>query len=380
METESRSAGQLPESMVSCFGRAVHAGIGAASKEDIPREAGALRTFINDTFVKFASEQPSALHVLEAITAPLAAATFLPAALLIDRMRIAIRTLSQTPEGRTHQEWSRSEVATSFRKQIPGKERPRFGIEVPLELDALELAGRADSIEKIASDVVRITEFKTGAALDDELTPTFSAQLQVCAYALMRRDRGMTILVRIMAPSGEWEREFSTEMAQQTEATVRSLLSVLPRNVEIAARTLAQPGAVCITCRQRRICTSYREWAVSQWQNPNQRLPRDTWGEIEQIDFTNENLRHIRIRDGAGRGVHVTSVPRALVEGAHVGTFIEAYGLTSTEVGRGDAFPCNFSIADSRRPYHSAYSAEVVINRSAPSAADDAQNIWTGST
>lgn len=361
LETENGSWTQLPESMVSCFGRAVHAVIAEAAPE-VRRNAGRIRACIDESFIKLVAEQGSAMIVSEAIRAIQSATTFLPASIVVERAGLAIRLLLKDQERSF--EGSKDGATGRSTGGPAGSQRSllRFGPEVPMESRRLELVGRADMIENLKDGTVRITEFKTGAALDRDEIPTVAAHLQVCAYALMWPEKWATLSVRVMTPRGEWEAPFTAELRQQAEAAIGTLVARLPRDRPVDVLSSAQPGSICLSCRHRRSCSRYREWAVVQWQHTTVEMPKDSWGEIEEIDALGESLAHVRIRDAAGRRVCITNVPKDLIAMAEVGAYLEAFELESMEIGRKRAFPQNFFIADSRRPYQSAFSVGLFVH------------------
>lgn len=359
-ETERPSDAPLPESVASCLGTAVHAAIGALTREAVQYEVGAVRATVSAEFVRLVMSQKTAPLVLEALGVSADPANLLPASVLLDRLRVAMHALESLRALRRRKPAAIADANKEFVScdAAQGDNR-QYGVEIPLSSRSLDLSGRADLIERRSSEHVRITEFKTGIVLTHGETPTHAVLIQVCAYALLQTERlpRAAIAVRVVAPNGEWERPFTHELAAETLATLQAILEQLPRDVRLHAANLASPGRVCCSCRFRPMCSSYRRWAETHWNTGNGSLPFDTWGDLERIDPTSPRLSSIRLRDAAGRRVRIANVPTKMLSDARAGNWLEAFGIVPTEVGRGKAFPCNFQIADGRRSYRSAFSA-----------------------
>jgi hypothetical protein len=360
LETEKLVAPPLAESIPSLLGTIVH-----ETKDRLMRDpslliAETLRRYVGDELLRAALETASIRQIIDALGTPIAITTLVVFEDLLEKLRVARRIASeaQVEHGQTSKQ--PDDTRSSYRSG-----EKTFGSEVPIQSSALDLKGRADIIERHGNGV-RITEFKTGRVLANG-EPTVATLLQVCAYALLQAERSpaVPITVRIVEPNGEWEHKFSRELANQSAAALRAIAEQIPRDHPRPPTEAARPGVACRTCRFRPDCSSYRTWGEKQWLDPAVRLPLDTWGEVTEIARVDERLSDVRLLDANGILVRISNVPQFALARAASGAWLEAYDLTSTEVGRGHAHPCNFHVVDRRRPYQSAYSAwlRVTVSR-----------------
>jgi hypothetical protein len=357
LETENRAAQALPDSIPICLGRAVHTTIDALARGVLERDTTAVQRAVTQEFIRLAVGLKMTRYVLQALNMPPGPATMLPVSDYIERMRVAIRAVADLdgPAETTSPSPSHSKAE----RQYVGKPSNHFGAEVVRSSTSLDLSGRADRIERQPDGSIRVTEYKTGLALVHGDVPTDAVLIQVCAYALVQSQLtpATRILVRVIAPNGEWEQPFTPELAATILKTIKLIRERMPRGIRLRASDIASPSRRCLFCRFRPICLQYRHAAESQWRSESQPFAFDTWGEVERIERTSPQLANVRLRDQAGRGVRIANVPsEALVE-AGVGDSLEVFELVSSEVGRGNASPHNFQIVDVRQPYRSAFSA-----------------------
>jgi hypothetical protein len=261
-------------------------------------------------------------------------------------------------------------VVQGIRNPGPGnynKAEEEFGIERPLKSDRLGISGKADLVEELAQNIIRITDFKTGRVFDEDGKVNNDYVVQLGAYGLLVKERHpeSDVRLRLIGRRGEqWERPLS-EIETVADQAVDFLVKSAPFGVPLVASEIATPGSACHYCSYRISCSSYRIWAPEQWASSGKtsEMPLDTWGSIRSIVRVGHNLMSIELNDAAGRLVRINNLPIGLfTRPPNEGDGVEFFDLKSTEGMRGGLYPYNFIICDmsrARKPWYSALCATV---------------------
>lgn len=212
------------------------------------------------------------------------------------------------------------------------------GVEVPLASEELRLKGRADRIRQLAAETYEIRDFKSGAALDDDGEVKESVALQLQAYGLMfletRPDADLMLVVDI----GE---EIPVAFDEAARAHAREQIKALLTPVPVAGRysmgSLATPGADCLGCRVRHLCSAYLAQAPSWWlayPDRSTRISYDNWGTIKAMSEGVGGI-DVTLEDAAGRRVRIDRLDRRHgLTAAHLGRVLWLFELESAGPAR----------------------------------------------
>jgi len=254
-------------------------------------------------------------------------------------------------------------------KLARGLKRP----EVPLSSKPLHLRGAADFVEWPEDDIVRISDFKSGAVLDPEGQLKEGYVLQLQGYALALDDtaspRPKGFRLDVVADSGI----FDVDGRRETLGVLRRRLEGQKLPWGQAAATAVDyetAGPSCMFCPQRPRCASYTQYAEegwrSNWVSVGQRpLPLDIWGMVESIEAGPTTLRvGIRSPEGERRlvaGLARRHFPSRLCQ---IGEPIWIYGLQTLEGARSGQFvhPLNFH-EESTKLWTSAWTTQVFFTK-----------------
>jgi hypothetical protein len=357
VETELADWPSLPDSVPMVVGRCVHKAIEAVLNHrasDIDALIRLTTAAISDELSRHAGAK--VLLDVMGISTDAAPGMIMSSAELLERTRVAVRVLQAQP----------SDSGAAFKPAAPlrrSNDRAASDrrAEATVSSARLDVAGRADLVERADGQTIRITEFKTGNCFDATGHVFSSMIAQVGTYGLIYREvyQASKIGLRIVARDGEWNSDLTGPIIQSAMAAIENLKCRLPRNSDLAAEEISQPGECCLSCKVRPSCSAYRKWAAVQWIQGEHAVPLDTWGTVQSIEVGSRNLCNVRIEDAAGRRVRLTNVPSASVEHMNVATQLEAFDLRSSEGGRGSAHPHNFHVIDLHKFAHSAFSARI---------------------
>lgn len=212
------------------------------------------------------------------------------------------------------------------------------GAEIALESTALRLRGKVDRIRQLGPDRFEVTDFKTGATLDDAGEIKDEIALQLRAYGLLLLERRPKAKVRLVVDDGtERDVAFEREERSAARAAIRRIMSVIPPAGEVAAEAIAQPGRACWGCPIRHVCPSYRAAAPVWWKEyPSQidRLSNDVWGRIAEKSTTVP--MSVTLTDDSQRRVRIDGIdPRHGLEHAPAGARVWFFGLEASGACRG---------------------------------------------
>lgn len=210
--------------------------------------------------------------------------------------------------------------------------------EVRIESLALRISGKADLVEKMAEDVVVITDYKSGKTHDqDGLLESIALQLN--AYGLAARDLTPGIDVRLKVHR---DREYDVRFEPDRFATeLRALTAGLGSGGTIASsELLGEVGPrTCRGCPIRHRCEAYLHAASGLWQGADDYpMPVDVWGELVS-EVRRDGESDVRLRDSLGQDRLVKRVSHARhgVEGPlAAGQEILFFGLRARATRRRD--------------------------------------------
>jgi hypothetical protein len=239
--------------------------------------------------------------------------------------------------------------------------------EVQLEAKPLRLRGRADLIQRSHGDVI-IRDLKTGRVLTNEGDVLPHIERQMRLYGAMAHVVWPSAQVSLIVDHGV-EREVGFNREEETDllSWLRGVLDRVPRDREVDAEPLANPGAACEGCTHRHICPAYRRLAPDFWSR-RVRMPLDTWGEAIAVAPRAGDLADVTLRDAAGRTVKVFGLAGFRVAETRPGDTLWIFGLRSNDKRGGPAFshhPLNFFEVAEDDPFARAWTVQSFTTRAA---------------
>jgi len=202
--------------------------------------------------------------------------------------------------------------------------------EYRLESEALGLVGRADLVEVLADNVVRITDWKTGSLFGDqgEVKPAF--RLQMAAYRMLAREQWPGREIQLVLWSGE---AVVVEPGPDDEAAVRGAVNrvqdVIRGRSEAPAHELARMGVACRYCPIRHRCPAFMEVLRATGHGA---LPEgkgwtgDVLGTVTDVGHW-EEMTLVNLLTQPGRRVQLRCSDGRLVDGLSSGETIAAFGF-----------------------------------------------------
>jgi hypothetical protein len=235
--------------------------------------------------------------------------------------------------------------------------------EVLMEAPSLRMRGRADLIQRVASDV-QIRDLKTGRALtnEGEILPHIERQMRM--YGTMARVLWPSAQISLVVDHGvESEVEFGREQEAVERAWLQRFLDRLPPDDDVHAESLATPGEACEGCSHRHVCLAYRKKAPNFWRTETvARMPLDTWGSVVAIVSRTDDLMDLTIRDAAGRLVKVFGLAAFRLAKAKPADEVWLFGLRTTDKRGGPELwrhPRNFFEVADDDPFARAWTVQV---------------------
>jgi RecB family exonuclease len=363
-ETEPNDLVTVPGSVSLFLGRAVHNAIHAVFNGEISHSHDAIRQYVISRLVAYAQEATTIRSILNAIDLQLSEKVIVTPARLADAVRTAFEVSGRKNEITAMETASDIDDHHQVKDGSAGSKGADaarvFGSEVRLSSSRFDLAGQADSIERLASATIRITDYKTGSANDGTGQLRQEYRLQVGSYALIVRDlfSDQTIMQKIVAADCIWEEKFTPKMSDEIAELVQTLSTAILFGVRTSCRELAAPGKSCSRCRFRPSCPEYKLWAPDQWSKSRGETPLDSWGVTESLERRSDQLVDVRMIDEAGRHVRIMALPDSMfIKKPNVGDRLELYELNSFETGGQGRYPRNFYVTNPVHPYTSAFSA-----------------------
>lgn len=184
-----------------------------------------------------------------------------------------------------------------------------FGSEVPLPETPLRLAGRMDAIRVLPDKVVRITDYKTGSAFDEDGKVREGVVNQLNLYALAISELVPTAEIEVEVVGGEKAElaRFDETSKQATSDRLQSILGRLPAGRSLRSSEVAQVGEQCRNCEFRHSCPSLRTSAPELWKRPDNPFPTplDIAGTVLDVEQSDGTSITLKIKDLAGRVVKV---------------------------------------------------------------------------
>lgn len=356
LETEKLDISSLPKSMTALLGSAIHKVCSDSIGVEVVTPAE-VRQRVSDEFERLVKEHSVAGSILVAMNLAVISGNLLSQADFVRRAGIAYKTIQM------RQNENRDKGSAIRNIPANAKAQRRYGSEVPLRSDRLDLVGRADLIDKLDDGTIRVIEYKT-VRLVDAAEPKEEFWIQAGAYALLATELAPApaVVLRIVTSDKVWERTLSETFKAEILALLDRVRTKIPRDKPFGSTDIASPGPSCRWCGYRQVCTVYKGWVENRWGAEDGRdLPFDVWGTVTENRGQSDTLTEIRLLDAASRHVRIRNVPMVTVSCEICpGSRIRAFGLMANESGRGSKFPQNFYVADIDRPSFSAFSATIL--------------------
>jgi hypothetical protein len=239
-------------------------------------------------------------------------------------------------------------------------DRLDFGPEVAVRSSSLGLEGRIDQLDAIDAKKLRITEYKTGNALDEKGALKEPHRLQLGAYALAVRtilgSRADSIEIRVFSAEGQKDFRFDETWAREVEDALHSLDRGIPKGQRVNSTDLASPGDICAGCSFRPRCSRYLE--ASMLEPKNAAWPLDTWGPVVDARRHAPGLSEVKVLLGTRGSATIFGVPEKWVMNERgMVDFLAAFSLARMERDSNRDRPNNFVVIDCQTPYRSAFAA-----------------------
>ena len=186
--------------------------------------------------------------------------------------------------------------------------------EVPLPETNLRLTGRIDAIRTLPNRVVRITDYKTGSAFDEEGRLLAHIALQVNLYALVVAELLPRADIEIEVVTGEKTVRLFFDHSRKSETSqwLETQLEQLPAETGLSSSELASVGEQCRTCEFRHVCPLFRASIPELWNRTDNSfpLPLDIAGTILSVQPSDGDSITVKLKDLAGRIVKVHRLDR----------------------------------------------------------------------
>ncbi|EKN6393076.1 PD-(D/E)XK nuclease family protein [Yersinia enterocolitica] len=235
------------------------------------------------------------------------------------------------------------------------------GREQPLTSALLNMSGRADLIYQIASDQLRIVDFKTGKVTDAPNQPKDHYLLQVAAYGMMVKEWAPSVHIELELAGifDNWTGFLDASLHERIAQILIKLNNTLPLNVPLYPQALAQSGKHCTTCISRCSCSVYRgklQQHLQQHRFDPVHFGYDISGRLIDVD-EDDGLITLRVQLDNGFTVKVFRIPTQLFPELErmVGRYLSMYGANRLGRSSEGNFPRNFYVIDTQNPNWSAF-------------------------
>ena len=242
-----------------------------------------------------------------------------------------------------------------------------FGVERRLVSEVLDLAGRADLIEK-RDDGVSVVDFKLGLALTDSGEPRSEYLLQLAAYALIVKEQlgNVDLFLELRSPKKLIRHQFDDVLEANVLQMIKKMHFTLPRSKALDQLEIAQKGEHCLTCGYRSQCSNYlTRLSTSQAIEDDFVSPLDVRGKVISITQEDSLLSILLSANPDARRVLITGIPISIINGQlKQGDDLLALSLRTPEVqGKGN-YIANFHLFDCVNPRQSAFSCKILLGES----------------
>ena len=247
------------------------------------------------------------------------------------------------------------------------KSQSIFGVERRLISEVLDLAGRADLIEK-RDDGVSVVDFKLGLALTESGEPRTEYLLQLAAYALIVKEQlgNVDLSLELRSPKKSTRHQFDAVLEANVLQMIKKMHFTLPRSKALDQSEIAQKGEHCLSCGYRSQCSNYlTRLSTSQAIEDDFVSPLDVRGKVISISEQDSMLSILLSANPDARRVLVSGIPISVIGGnLKQGDDLLALSLRTPEVqGKGN-YIANFHLFDCVNPRQSAFSCKILIGGS----------------
>jgi CRISPR/Cas system-associated exonuclease Cas4 (RecB family) len=240
-----------------------------------------------------------------------------------------------------------------------------FGVEKRLISDTLDLAGRADLIEK-EGDTICIVDFKLGLPLNEIGEPKKEYLLQLAAYALILKEQlgKVEINLELRSPKKTHRYAFDALLEGEILKTIKSMSTALPPLKALDPSKIAHKGEHCLSCGYRYMCDNYLDRLSSSHLIDDDFVSsQDVQGTV--ISATNNNgiVTLLLSAKSDSRRVRISGIPIGLLGGQiKPGDEVLALSLRTPEaLGKGN-YIANFHVLNDVNPRQSAFSCKIFLN------------------
>lgn len=242
-----------------------------------------------------------------------------------------------------------------------------FGVERLLISEVLDLAGRADLIEK-RDDGVSVVDFKLGLKLNESGEPRTEYLLQLAAYALIVKEQlgNLDLSLELRSPKRSTRHPFDAVLEANVLQTIKKMHLTLPRLKAIDQSEIAQKGDHCLSCGYRSNCSNYlTRLSTSQAVGDDFVSPLDVHGKVISISQEDGMKSVLLSAKPDQRRVLISGIPNSVI-GDHLkqGDDLLALSLRTPEVRSKGNYIANFHLFDCTNPRQSAFSCKILRNSS----------------
>jgi CRISPR/Cas system-associated exonuclease Cas4 (RecB family) len=264
---------------------------------------------------------------------------------------------------------AQKQIATSKPAKICGssfsaeKSEGIFGVERRLFSEVLDIAGRADLVERDGPRVC-VVDFKLGLPVTDSGEPKPEYLLQLAAYALIIKEQlgEGEIVLELRSPKKTSRHVFDSVLEANVVRTIKDMHTTLPRNTTLDAASISRKGDHCLTCGYRSLCINYlSRLSGSSDIDRDYISPLDLYGKVISTSSDTSTLSIVLSAKPDSRRVKISDIPLEMVpEQLRSGEEVAVFSMATPEVqGKGN-YIANFHIWDRINPRQSAFACRVL--------------------
>lgn len=262
---------------------------------------------------------------------------------------------------------SKSPALRVASQNAEGKSQSIFGIERRLSSDTLDLAGRADLIER-TDECVCVVDFKLGLPLTESGEPKPEYLLQLASYALIVREQlgDVSVSLELRSPKRTSWHAFDQSLESSISETIRVMRAKLPRETALDPAAIAQAGEHCLSCGYRHLCGNYQNrLSATSSEDTKFVSPHDVQGTVISVSEANGIVSVLLRASPDSRRVNISGIPADLLDNQlKTGDSLVAFSLATPEVrGKGN-YIANFHIWDQAHPRQSAFTSKIFTSDS----------------
>ncbi len=237
-----------------------------------------------------------------------------------------------------------------------------FGAEIPLEIPALDLAGRVDRLSREPDGTIFVTEFKSGRAFEKDGTPILAALMQLGAYGLMAKEKYQpnSVVLELIASGHHWSSPMDLGIEELVRESIKAMAKKIPRNMPLDTLALASIGQHCSTCCYRPSCPQYKDVLNGSVGAGLDDLSRDIAGTILNTE-SDGSYQTVRVKKRSGISARISGIPVALYPRFSTGSMFIAYSLGIYDIKAKTSEPTNFFMIRPDAPRLSAFESVLLV-------------------